>query len=64
MSDFNLSSKKIWKDIDCSYSVIPTDDVKEFIRLLKEGINCYAEPIELIDKLAGEELTKPTEDKQ
>lgn len=47
------------------YSVIPTEDVKEFIKELKESFNSYNFSIDenteqelkgFIDKLAGEEL--------
>ena len=67
MSDFNLSSK-ILRDGD-GYPCIRPQHAKEFIRLLKEGIEeeygelCYQEGgfnfqmlKTIIDKRAGEEL--------
>ena len=62
MSEFNLSSKEhIHWGTEPAYA---RDDVKEFIRLLKEEIHndpeMYLESLDdfdgLIDKLAGEEL--------
>jgi len=61
MDNWNLSEKIE----DASYvhfqkDMIPTEDVKEFIRLLKKNVLCYNESKELmlkeLDKLAGEKL--------
>jgi len=64
MTEFNLSEKeKIWAG-EYLFSV---DDVKEFIRLLKEDLFIKGEVnegsvinafLERLDKLAGDKLTK------
>ncbi len=60
MSEFNLS-KMLTSSASYVYptNVYLEEDVKEFIRLLKEAINLddrqYA--LEQLDKLAGEKLT-------
>ena len=58
MSEFNLSEKisLYRKDIG---EFIKTEDVKEFIKLLKAEYHVkmsWKEFVELIDKLAGDEL--------
>jgi len=61
--EFNLSNK-IWKEKDCKCNHIHIDNVKEFIRLLKEIIpECLDNPnpyekdvLNKIDKLAGDKL--------
>jgi len=67
MSEFNLSSKWAWTEDSKMY---PQEDVKEFIRLLKERhkeldmelangkdwMIAFLKIPEIIDKLAGEEL--------
>ena len=74
MSDFNLSS--FIAEIEAGplgyepQSILYKDDVKEFIRLLKGKLKQWQTKdeaiigIEAIDKLAGEELTKPIEDEE
>lgn len=66
--EFNLSDKRKVYNWKCSCGnsgatsllYYPEEDVKEFIRLLKEKVLCYNESKELmlkeLDKLAGEKL--------
>ena len=61
MKEFNLSEKIMSWEGD--FKSIKKEDVKEFIRLLKEGIHQFNETElgdigrnEFIDKLAGEKL--------
>lgn len=59
--EFNLSEKIV--DIQEGYSILNIDSVREFIKLLKEGMDKVAYGssmdeyfLEIIDKLAGEKL--------
>jgi hypothetical protein len=60
-TEINLSEKRIMYDYDGTYCFVE-EDIKEFIRLLKEKtINypnamSYFELCEIIDKLAGKKL--------
>jgi transcriptional regulator len=65
MTDFNLSDKIYENATDMGLDVVYTDDVKEFIRLLKEELPThlwdghYASAFNvhiIINKLAGERL--------
>lgn len=56
MEEFNLS-EKIFLDKEVPRAYLNIEDVKEFIRLLKEKAEEYEwEGSEIIDKLAGENL--------
>ena len=60
MEEFNLS-EKITSDLyNCGETVLQVEDVKEFIRRLKERVKNQLETMEtvdeIIDKLAGEKL--------
>ncbi len=54
--EFNLSEKIHNEPERIITNVIPVEDVKEFIKLLKEEFWAKEEK-EFIDKIAGEELT-------
>lgn len=45
---------------DCVFGMLDPEDVKEFIKQLKEGIGLYGvinfEQLQFIDKLAGDKL--------
>jgi hypothetical protein len=58
MTDFNLSDKIYENATDMGLDVVYTDDLKEFIRLLKEEIvnGIIINPEQKINKLAGEKL--------
>ena len=65
MKEFNLSEKEIdYKQYPLSTSAFLREDVKEFIRLLKEESktsyfvcdDCFKKFQEIIDKLAGDKL--------
>jgi len=59
---FNLSDKFTDSRDDSGYGYIAIEDVKEFIRLLKESLiwltkqSDYEQAIMFIDKLAGDKL--------
>ena len=61
MEEFNLS-KKLYEDFDsCEKTALDIEDVKEFIRLIKDGFYSEGERViadKIIDKLAGDELLK------
>ena len=65
MSEFNLSEKIQMDSEYLDWEMLKIEDVKEFIRLLKEEMNDddsldYSTQVEIerkIDKLAGEKLT-------
>jgi hypothetical protein len=60
--EFNLSEKIVPEDrttpYACHPSFIRTENVKEFIKRLKEKVSLHGEHDSTIDKLAGDKLTK------
>lgn len=56
--EFNLSDKFHFGDemLESGDRYYTEDDIKEFIRLLKETLKFTSEELEFIDKLAGEKL--------
>jgi len=55
MKEFNLS-EKIMNITGCISQMICEEDVKEFIKRLKEFDPTYTDLMETIDELAGEKL--------
>jgi len=68
MTEFNLSEKIMWKKGEFGKPTVFTEDIKTFIKKLKEGYKYYHELniseslfkrfMSEIDKLAGSELSK------